>query len=275
MNDQEPQTPFVRWLHAQKNGDTSRDMPYARIYQWGKVIHTIIGADGRFNSEQIANAMALQGASEDDLAALVSAEAAWRVDTLIDTAEEKGVTIKMPSDPESDVAKALATPDAAMMCGYRNHRGEGCTDAAIPGAGRCGKHGGDITNPEVRRSFLLVSFAKVFDGARIAVEALIDEAENGRGMARVQAAKELLDRAGVAQDQHVHIHQPGEAVSEDDQVEELRRRLNVATDRLRIQAVPMSPEDGLFDLPEDQQLALPPASTLDDEIVDAEVIGGT
>lgn len=277
MTDTENQpTSFVRWLHAQKNTDTERSMPYARIYQWGKQIQQLLGTDGTYDGKWIATELVRSGATDEDLGALVQAEAAWRVDTLVDHAEEAGFPIERASDPESEVSKALEHPDAVVLCGYRNHRGEGCPHPAIPGAGRCGKHGGDITNPEVRRSFLLVAFAKVFDGSRIAVEALIDVAENGRSeMARVQAAKELLDRAGVAQDQHVHIHAPGEDASEDEVLDDLRRRLSIATDRLRIQAIPATTGgDSPYELTSEAQ-SHPPfvmPDTSDDEIVDAVVV---
>lgn len=263
---------FVRWLHAQKNSDIDRSMPYARIYQWGKTIQELLGVDGKFDGERVAMELARGGASAEDLASLASAEAAWRVDSLIDGAEEEGVSLEMPPETESEIIQALGHDESVILCGYRNHRGEGCTDAAIAGAGRCGKHGGSITDPEVRRSFLLVAYAKVFDGARVAVETLLDVAENGHSdMARVQAAKELLDRAGVAQDQHVHIHRPDETTSEDDVLADLRRRLNVASDRLRIQVLPAAKEDEI-PLTHAPMLTAAPVSHSDDEIVDAEVV---
>jgi hypothetical protein len=267
-----PSTSFVRWLHAQKNADTSRSMPYARIYQWGKHIHDLLGADGRFDAEQVANELARHGATADDLGALVAAEAAWRVDTLVDDAESAGVSLDMPADTESEVSKALEVSDAAILCGYRNHRGEGCTAEAVSGAGRCGRHGGAITDPEVRRSFMLVAFTKIFDGTRVAVEALLDVAENGRSeMARVQAAKELLDRAGVQQDQHVHIHRPEEDVSEDELLAAIRSRMLETQSRLRLRAIEVGSSD-YAPTPEEArpQLALVPAS--DDEIIDADIV---
>jgi hypothetical protein len=267
-----PSTSFVRWLHAQVKGDSAREMPYARIYQWGKHIHEIIGVDGRFDAEQIANELARQGANVDDLAALVSAEAAWRVDALVNSADAAGISLEPSADTEAEVSKALESPDATVMCGYRDHRGHGCTHPAVPGAGRCARHGGAITDPEVRRSFLLVAFAKVLDGSRVAVEALLDVAENGQSeMARVQAAKELLDRAGVQQDQHVHIHQPGEDASEDDLLDELRRRILVSRDRLRIQAIPSTTGEDEFEFNAEGPPQLLPGSD-DDVIVDAEVM---
>ena len=95
-------------------------------------------------------------------------------------------------------------------------------------------------------------------------------------MARVQAAKELLDRAGVQQDQHVHIHRPEEDASEDDLVDELRRRLSTATDRLRIQAIPASSEDTTFkfELSDQPELMPVPARNADpdDEVIDATIV---
>src|SRR5690606_28053368 len=115
--------------------------------------------------------------------------------------------------------------------------------------------------------------AKVIDGSRVAVEALLDVAENGRSeMARVQAAKELLDRAGVQQDQHVHIHTQDEEMDEDEFLSELRRRLSVATDRLRITAIPVeSYEEEVVPY----QLSPAPADVdyeQDDDVEDAVVV---
>jgi hypothetical protein len=263
--DSNDQIPFVRWLHAQAVSDQPRLMPYSAIYNWGREIHVLIGPDGKFDSQYIALELAKKDATAEDLAALTAAEAAWRVDTLIESAEIAGVLLDVGQTevvPESMLSEIEAS-EAIVLCGYRNHRGEGCTDRAVAGAGRCGRHGGAITDPEVRRSFLLVAFAKVIDGSRVAVDALLDVAENGRSeMARVQAAKELLDRAGVQQDQHVHIHRPEEDTSKDDLVDELRRRLSTAADRLRITAVPVDYEDTTFEF---SSLALMPVVVAEDD----------
>lgn len=274
---------FVRWLHAQVKADKERAMPYSNIYRWGPNIHAIIGSDGRFDSEKIALEIAQQGATAEDLASLVSAEAAWRVDSLVESAEIAGVILNVPGGTEEiispETTKEIEKSATKVLCGYRNHRGEGCIAEAVEGAGRCGRHGGAITDPEVRRSFLLVAFAKVIDGSRVAVEALLDVAENGRSeMARVQAAKELLDRAGVQQDQHVHIHRPEEDTSEDELVAELRRRLSTASDRLRIQAIPMTTGEGdtFFEISHSNNEAVVVSNEIvisnDDDIIDAEII---
>lgn len=274
MSDQSSTEPlsFVRWLHAQAKGDAAREMPYARIYQWGKHIHEAIGADGRFEGEWIATELARQGADADALAALVAAEAAWRVDTLVERAEDQGIDLGMPTESETETSKALETADPKVLCGFRNHRGEGCTNAAIPGAGRCGTHGGSITDPEVRRSFLLVAFAKMFDGARVAVETLLDVAENSNNdMARVKAAQELLDRVGVQQDQHVHIHAQEMDTSEDELVNALRNRMLETKNRLRLTAIEVA-ESEYVPVPnaDHEPLALRRGS--DDDIIDADIV---
>jgi hypothetical protein len=269
--------PFVRWLHAQAKADSDRVMPYASIYRWGPNIHAILGPDGRFDAEWVALQLSQEGADADALSALVSAEAAWRVDSLVESAEMTGVSLNVPGSDEpvisDEASKELDKSSTKVLCGYRNHRGEGCSNQAVEGAGRCGAHGGAITDPEVRRSFLLVAFAKVIDGSRIAVEALLDVAENGRSeMARVQAAKELLDRAGVQQDQHVHIHKPEEDTSEDELLEAIRGRLSETKNRLRLHAIEASSE------PVESAVYTPrPQPHLelvngDDDIVDAEII---
>ncbi len=254
-------------------------MPYAGIYAWGRHIQAILGSDGRFDAEWVALGLSQQGATAEDLAALASAEAAWRVDTLVDQAEAAGVSLDPGGTTEivsPTVSQAVETAEARILCGYRNHRGEGCTNEALEGAGRCGTHGGLITDPEVRRSLIIITYAKIFDGAREAADALLDVAINGRSeMARVQAAKEILDRAGVSQDQHVTIHRADQDASEDDLVDELRRRLLVATDRLRIHALPKASEDDTtFDFTEPgQAMAVWTGKNKDDnEIIDAEIV---
>lgn len=282
MTELDGQMPFARWLHAQAKGDQGRMMPYSDIYNWGRQITAILGWDGRFDAQLIALDLAQQGATAEDLAALASAEAAWRVDTLIDSAEIAGVSLDVGTEEvvPAEMSKEIEAAEAVVLCGYRNHRGEGCTNPAVAGAGRCGQHGGAITDPEVRRSFLLIAFAKVIDGSRVAVDALLDVAENGRSeMARVQAAKELLDRAGVQQDQHVHIHRPEEDVSEDELLGELRRRLSVATDRLRITAIPVTSEDTTNRLALEISTTVPrepvyaDVHTSDDDVIDAVIVG--
>lgn len=262
---------FTRWLFYQAKGDKDREMPYAGIYRWGKNINAILGDDGKFDSEWVALELSRQGANAEDLAALAAAEAAWRVDNVVDSAETAGVSLDVPGSAEEIVDEETSTyleeSSNKVLCGYRNHRGEGCVAEAVPGAGRCGRHGGAITDPEVRRSFLLVAFTKVLDGSRIAVEALLDVAENGRSeMARVQAAKELLDRAGVQQDQHVHIHQQEEDTSEDELVAALRARLGETKDRLRLKAV----DD--YSGVEDHTSPVPELEPANDDVVDAEII---
>lgn len=272
------QVSFVRWLHAQAKADTDRAMPYSAIYRWGKNIQSILGTDGKYDAEWVALELAQQGASAEDLSALVSAEAAWRVDNVVSSAEENGIPLQVPGSEEpvlpEKMQSEIESSDATVVCGYRNHRGEGCTTPAVPGAGRCGRHGGAITDPEVRRSFLLVAFAKVIDGSRIAVEALLDVAENGRSeMARVQAAKEILDRAGVQQDQHVHIHKPDEDISEDELLESLRDRLLETKSRLRLTTVDIVPSSHTGQR-EEPKLAITERSESDRDldIVEAEII---
>ena len=252
---------FVRWLFAQAKGDPTRSMPYAQIYNWGRQLNALLGLDGQFDSAFVVTELAKQGATAEDLSALVLAESAWRVDTVIDRAEAVGVPLDVGAEVATEVVSGELEPSDTVLCGYRNHRGEGCVSPAVSGSGRCGRHGGAITDPEVRRSLLLIAFTKVIDGAADAAEALLDVAVNGRSeMARVQAAKEILDRAGVQQDQHVHIHRPDEDASEDDLVDDLRRKLAISTNRLRIQAIPAESEE-MYEL-----------SPVDDDIVEAVLV---
>jgi hypothetical protein len=268
MPDLPVQMSFVRWLHGQAKADQAREMPYADLYRWGKNIHEIVGADGTFDANYVVRELAQQGATSEVVQAMVHAEAAWRTDSIIENAEITGVSLDVGES--KSISTEIEASEPTSLCGFRNTRGEGCVRLAVPGAGRCGGHGGSITDPEVRRSLHIIAFSKVIQGSEVAVDALLDVAENGRSeMARVQAAKEILDRAGVQQDQHVHIHKPAEDLSEAEMLEELFKRLDTNADRLRIQAIPVESHE-ITEVPE--QFALPVRSGGDDEVVIAEVV---
>ena len=67
--------------------------------------------------------------------------------------------------------------------------------------GRCGvlSMGGLLLEPQVRQAVLLSAYASIVEATEVAVDALIYVASKGRSeLARVQAAREILDRAGLS-----------------------------------------------------------------------------
>lgn len=240
---------FVRWLHLQCANDPKGKMPYASIYEIGPIIEEVVGLDGEFDLKAIVGELR-ERVDGDYSEALVQAEATWRIDQLCIPADpdDEVVVAEIVEDPDEEALAPLLGIVPALRCGYLGLDGGTCRDPAVPGSGRCAKHGGSITDPEVRRSLLLIAYAKVIKGAETAVDALIDVAEYGANeMARVQAAKELLDRAGVIHEQHTQVTTaPAAETGALDVVAELKDRLMDARDRLQLVAidVPSKESDG-------------------------------
>ena len=131
-------------------------------------------------------------------------------------------------------------------CGFRDTDGNGCRKRSVPGASRCDEHGGAITDPQVRGSLLLLAYAQMVQGTSTAVTTLIDVMENSKNdLARVQAAKEMLDRSGLTPEQ-TSAATAIQVDSQSDTLDRVKRRLDTIRGRL-----------------------MPPS---DDDIIDAEVI---
>lgn len=235
-------TSFVHWLHDQVLLDKKREMPYSKLYRHGPLIEATIGLEGEFSLPALS--IAIREKCEpheqgDALNALILAEATWRTDTAI-TENPEVLNNRTPRRRQG-------------ICGYRGLDGNRCTTRAVAGAGRCTTHGGAITDPEVRRSVLVAAYARLIGGTNQAVDALIDVLDNSNNdLARVSAAKELLDRAGIVQDQHVVLHANPEGTGGG--MDMLKERLSEIQMRLK------------------NPLPLPPSVPSDDEIVDAEVV---
>jgi hypothetical protein len=235
---------FMEWLHGQAVQDVTQDQPFADLYAIGPLLQKVIGLEDP-SVRKIKGAL---DAEFDDpnrtshyLGQLVEAMAVWRTDTIF--VDEKASMVPVPS-PDAPLLGVVPP----IRCGYRGVDGTDCENVAVAGSVRCMRHGGAITDPEVRSSLLLLAYARLVENTDVAVEALVDVAQNSRtDMARVQAAKELLDRAGIANnDQHVHLH--GTVVTdEDDRSDELlariRRDMDATRQRLRLVAIPAASED--------------------------------
>lgn len=127
------------------------------------------------------------------------AEAAWKTEMAAHSATRKSLGLETVT-PEQHLARTV------FNCLYRDRTGMMCGREVVPGVDRCVKHGGALVEPEVRRNILLSAYANIVEGSQKAVDALLDVVENGRSeMARVQAAKELLDRAGLTADTTINV----------------------------------------------------------------------
>lgn len=186
---------------------------------------------------------------------LLSAEAQWRVDHV--------------AHSRSRAALGLTTPrpkKVVLKCDHKFRSGRICGKRCVPGSSRCDDHGGALIDPEARRSILISAYTKLVEGSDVAVTALIQVAEHGRSeIARVQAAKEILDRVGMAPELHLTI-------SSDDaeggsRLESLRDRLLETRERIIAspQAIIVSAT-----VAEPEALAELPSPDGDDELLDSD-----
>lgn len=243
---------FASWLQQAADSDEDRVMPYAPLYE--VVEHLKAKFQESFDFIAVASWMreSYPGDKGDLLVeTLTIAESNWRVDCMVmedpepmaAAAEELG---EAPSTELTLVKPVTGLPELPKYpCGFVGVDGKPCTRDAIDGAARCLAHGGMILDPSVRRSLLITAYAKMQTHTEFAVDTLVDVMESGRNdLARVQAAKELLDRAGMTPENHITLVD-SRSVQDDDErsrvvIDMLRERLNATRDRLQMQAIPAS-----------------------------------
>lgn len=130
---------------------------------------------------------------------LIAAAAEWRVESLANTKARSALGLR-----ETKEARAALMP--TTVCGFVSVSGARCRHMAVPGSIRCPEHGGALLSPEVRRAMLISSYCAIVAHTQLAVDALVDVAKTGRNeLARVQAAKELLDRAGLSPEISIRV----------------------------------------------------------------------
>lgn len=222
---------FVRWLHQACLDDPEREKPYAGVYALGPQIENTIGLDGEFDMERLSVMIRERfgDSSEGHLTNLIRAEAVWRMETL-------------DLDPEGEILTPELLPTICIHIGLE---GSKCRNPCVPGAARCIEHGGTVLDPSVRRSMLLIAYAKMMQASSIAVESLVDVLENSNSaLARVYAAREILDRVGLVHEDGAH--QSGDdtgAETQDELMDALRGQLASARERLQLVAIPAESSD--------------------------------
>lgn len=111
-----------------------------------------------------------------------------------------------------------------------------CGRGTIPGTTRCRDHGGTLANEKTRRAVLMGAYLGMVDASDEAVGVLVDVARNGRNdLARVQAARELLDRAGLTADLNITVRIEGDERTQ--RIEQLQSRLATMGDAIRHRAI--------------------------------------
>jgi hypothetical protein len=191
--------------------------PYYRL-------RTVIGPSGapfggKYDEEKYAAHLERLAPEEPELVeALIEAAAAWALEQ-----RARGISRKELGIVDTEKARTKMVP--ATVCGFVNVTGSRCRKMAVPGSIRCPEHGGALMSPEVRRAMLISAYCSIVTHTQLAVDALAEVASKGRNeLARVQAAKELLDRAGLSPEIQIKVEIEGDTRSE--AIERLRERLD-------------------------------------------------
>jgi hypothetical protein len=134
--------------------------------------------------------------------AMLKLETEWRAENL---AAEGGAR-KLEMDEAAVESISWKHPSPVSQCEFVGKTGRQCARAPVPGATRCPGHGGALVNEDTRRALLLTSYLKLVEATDVAVDALVDVAANSRNdLARVQASKEILDRAGLTSEVQISV----------------------------------------------------------------------
>jgi hypothetical protein len=210
---------FVDWLAGEARRDDHDSLDYSELFEFGSYFRGSLG-DEPPDPPTFKVFLDLEGHAEgwitELLRQLVVAEATWRANTAGELLQVK------PS-----------------KCGFRGLDGVECPRRSVLGTPRCEDHGGAITDPAVRGSLLLLAYAQMVEGTAKAVTTLIDVMDSSKNdLARVQAAKEMLDRAGLTPEQTAQATAI-QVETQNDQLERVKRRL----DTVRVRLLPPSDDD--------------------------------
>lgn len=216
---------FRKWLYTQKKAGNPSDLEF--IPYFGK---TGVAWPIKYSVEAWTDLIYARWPDEaDDVTTyMLKAEASWRAEMAAAsmTAEAYGIA-------PATLANKLSyrTPQTDTRCGLEDIAGRRCNLEVVPGSTRCAEHGGALIDPETRRALLLTTYASLVSSAQIAVDALVDVAENSRNdLARVSASKEILDRVGLTPELNINVTvSQGEGSSP---VDKLKKRLDQMSERL-------------------------------------------
>jgi hypothetical protein len=238
---------FRKWLYTQKKAGNPNELKF--IPYFGK---TGVSWPVNFNLEKWSDLIYARWPDEADdvMTWMLQAEAMWRAEQAAAslTAEAYGIA---PATMANKLTYRV--PQTDTKCGLVDAAGRRCSLEVVPGSTRCEAHGGALIDPETRRALLLSTYASLVQSAQIAVDALVDVAENSRNdLARVSASKEILDRVGLTPDLNINVTvSQGEGNSP---VDKLKKRLDQMSERLHQAPVEVS---GVEVIPPTQDTTLP------------------
>jgi len=163
---------------------------------------------------------------------LTAAEMEWRVDK---RGQEK---LRSKMDIDADARFDYRNPVMAhsMTCNFSLSTGNRCGGEVIHGTTRCRHHGGELVDATTRRAVLMSSYLQLVEATSVAVQALVDVATTSRNdLARVNAAREILDRAGLTAELQVSVTIEGEG--RDQKIAALKSKLDSMQSGLQTRAV--------------------------------------
>jgi len=185
--------------------------------------------------------------------ALAYCESEWRLDRA--AGEKARSALELEKRPVKGVVWRKPTPGiTSHQCDFTSRVGRTCHESPVPGSTRCEVHGGALVDEATRRAVLLTSYMNLVDATGAAVTALVDVATSSRNdLARVQAAKEILDRAGLTAALEVSVSFSDSGTS--DRMSELRKKLDslhdvLSTDAANPVITPTAPPTAPIDVDE-------------------------
>lgn len=148
--------------------------------------------------------------------------------------DEYRVTFEIGLD---DDAYARETGMGGLLIPFAPETCESCTREAIPGTGKCGRHGGAYLSPKDAADLSRRIHDRILTMSEAALRVLQDLMDNGRSeQVRMMAATSVLDRAGIGP--HMNINHTGEIEisASDTAAAELRVRLERIAKNIQEQA---------------------------------------
>ena len=218
-------TGFRKWLLTQKRLSNPLELDF--IPYWGKKgLRWPVQYSLEEWSERVKEYYPDE--AEDVITYMIRAEAEWRAEH---AAQEMSAAAYGVAPATLANKLSYRTGQTDDVCGLIAQDGKRCKNAVVPGSVRCIDHGGALIDPETRRAMLLSTYASLVTHAQTAVNTLVDVAENSRNdLARVSAAKEILDRVGLTPDLNINVTISGEAGNSP--VDKLKKRLLEMSERL-------------------------------------------
>jgi hypothetical protein len=167
---------------------------------------------------------------------LLQAQFEWRIDASALDGAKRNLEIRTASSLDfADPAQR-----DARKCRFLLRSGDAdaknCNKPTVPGTVRCREHGGELVDADTRRAVLLTSYLQLVEATSTAVDVLVDVAVTSRNdLARVAAAKEILDRAGLTAELQVSVK--FETEGRDERLSRLKDKLDTMQRGLQERAI--------------------------------------